>query len=86
MLELKNSLRQNLELYVKECVKTGILYKDAVQQLEMEYVMMVLGQTEYNISKAAQVLGINRNTLSKKISEFRAFEKFRSHQKKHNGR
>ena len=86
MLELKNSLRQNLELYVKECVKTGILYKDAVQQLEMEYVMMVLGQTGYNISKAADVLGINRNTLSKKITEFRSFEKFRNHQKLHNGR
>jgi DNA-binding protein Fis len=86
MLELKNSLRQNLESYVRDCVKSGIHYKDALQQLEMEYVMQVLGQTAYNVSKAADVLGINRNTLSKKILEFRSFEKFRNHQKLHNAR
>ena len=56
MLELKNSLRQSLESYVRDCVKSGIHYKDALQQLEMEYVMQVLGQTAYNVSKAAHVL------------------------------
>ena len=86
MKAVKNTLRADLESYVGGCVKHGISYKDALVQMDMEYIMQVLAQTRYNISKSAEMLGINRNTLSKKIVEFKKFERFRNHQKIHNGR
>jgi DNA-binding NtrC family response regulator len=86
MNSARNVLRANLESFVGECVKSGIRYKDALVQMDMEYIMQVLANHRYNISKSADELGINRNTLSKKIQEFRKFERFRTHQKLHNGR
>lgn len=78
---IHNSLRDHLEDYVRQCVQGGVQYKDAMLQLEMEYVMQILGQTNFNISKTAKILGINRNTLSKKISDYEKFEIFRDFQK-----
>lgn len=86
ILVVKNSLRERLESLVEECVRGGIPFKDAMQQVEMEYVMQVLAQTGYNVSKAATVLGINRNTLSRKIEEFQEFEVFRHHRQIHTAR
>lgn len=78
-----NGLREKLEFFVKECLENGIRYHDLLQQVEMEFIMTVLGQNGYNVSKSAQVLGINRNTLSKKIEEFQEFEIFRNHRRFH---
>lgn len=81
VLETKTSIRENLEQFVLECIQTGVHFRDALQQVEMEYVMSVLAQTNYNVSKASSVLGINRNTLSKKIEQYQQFERFRQHQR-----
>ena len=75
----RGSLRERLASFAEECVRDGIRFKDALCQFEMEYIMIVLGQTGYNVSKAAKILGINRNTLSKKIEEFQQYEIFRKH-------
>jgi len=83
---VQNSLRGHLEDYVRQCVQGGVQYKDALFQLEMEYVMQILGQTHFNVSRTAKILGINRNTLSKKISDYEQFEIFRDFQKVYGSR
>lgn len=82
----KSNLRDCLEQFVQECLDKGIHFKDAMQQMEMEFVMAVLAKTGYNISKAAGVIGVNRNTLSKKIHSFQSSERFQDHQKLHSAR
>ena len=82
----KQNLRELLENLVGECIQNGILFKDAVEQVEMEYIMQTLGEHRYNISRCAQVLGINRNTLSKRIERFQEYERFRQHQALHSTR
>lgn len=48
----------------------GDLYELVISQVENPLIAMVLKHTKGNQSKAAEILGINRNTLRKKIHEF----------------
>jgi two-component system nitrogen regulation response regulator GlnG len=47
------------------------LYNIILARMEMPLIKMVLEETGQNRSKAAKVLGINRNTLKKKIDQYR---------------
>lgn len=46
------------------------LYEMVIQQVERPLIEFVLEQTEQNQSKSAQILGINRNTLRKKMQKY----------------
>ncbi|MDR0996404.1 MAG: Fis family transcriptional regulator [Zoogloeaceae bacterium] len=46
----------------------------AVKSVERTAIALVLEKTDGNQSLAAQMLGINRNTLRKKILEYQLFE------------
>ena len=48
----------------------GDLYALVMGQVEKPLISMVLQQTGGNQSQAAEILGINRNTLRKKMHEF----------------
>ena len=41
-----------------------------LQEIEKEYIVETLEQTDWNITQAAKILGINRVTLHKKINRF----------------
>jgi DNA-binding NtrC family response regulator len=47
------------------------LYNIIMARVEVPLIKLVLERTEHNQSKAAKILGINRNTLKKKIDEYR---------------
>ena len=47
------------------------LYNIIMARVEVPLIKLVLERTERNQSKAARILGINRNTLKKKIDEYR---------------
>ena len=47
----------------------GQLYDDALAMFERPLFLHVLAQTTGNQLRAAQILGINRNTLRKRLSE-----------------
>lgn len=49
---------------------TGHLYRELIEQVERPLLAAVLEHTGGNQIRAAALLGINRNTLRKKISEF----------------
>jgi transcriptional regulator with PAS, ATPase and Fis domain len=42
----------------------------SLDELEKHYILHVLEQTTWNISRAAQILGLNRNTLYDKIKKY----------------
>ena len=65
------ALRDQLEDLVDEMVSKGIRYEDAHREFEKRFIAHVLTRVEGNLCKAADLLGIHRNTLSRKIAEYR---------------
>jgi len=69
--------------YIEECVRTSLegyfkdlrgtepdgLYDMLVRVVEKPLLEVVMQQAENNQSRAAQWLGLNRNTLRKKLGE-----------------
>ena len=64
-------MRDQLEGLVVQMVERGILFEEAVGEFEKRFIKRVLERTEGNQSRAAVMLGIHRNTLSRKISEYK---------------
>lgn len=64
------SMRKVLETVISEIVDKGIYWPEAVAEFEKLFIMEVLRKNKGNVSKAAQTMGIHRNTLSKKMREF----------------
>ncbi len=52
-------------------VARGIRFSDASREFERRFIARVLADAGGNLSKAADVLGIHRNTLSRKMAEHR---------------
>ena len=69
--------------YIEECVRTSLegyfkdlrgtepdgMYDMMVRVVERPLLEVVMQQAEHNQSRAAQWLGLNRNTLRKKLVE-----------------
>lgn len=71
--EAKPSLRlkERLEILCKEMIDRGILYSEATDCFEKCFISEVLNRNNGNLIRTAAVLGIHRNTLSKKISRYK---------------
>lgn len=46
------------------------VYEMVIQHVEKPLIEYVLQQTEFNQTQAANILGINRNTLKKKMQKY----------------
>ena len=64
-------MRDQLEGLILQMVERGILFDEAVGEFEKRFIRRVLDRTNGNQSRAAEVLGIHRNTLSRKIDEYK---------------
>ena len=64
-------MKDQLESLVGQMVERGILFDEAVGEFEKRYIKRVLERMNGNQSRAAKVLGIHRNTLSRKIGLYR---------------
>jgi Fis family transcriptional regulator, factor for inversion stimulation protein len=64
-------VKQQLESLVSEMIDKGIRFDDARREFEKKFISQVLVQHRGNLSKAAQDLRIHRNTLGKKIVEYK---------------
>ena len=71
--ELADCVKRSLERYFKDMdgEKPTSIYEMVLKNVEKPMIEMVLGQAKGNQTLAAQMLGINRNTLRKKITEYR---------------
>ena len=64
-------MNERLERLIEEMVQKGIRFADASREFERRFISQVLAGSGGNLSRAADVLGIHRNTLSRKLAEHR---------------
>lgn len=64
-------MKEQLERLVDEMVTRGVRFEDAHREFEKKFIMHVLQRADGNLGKAADLLGMHRNTLSRKMSEYR---------------
>ena len=64
-------LREQLDRLVDEMVTKGVRLEDAQREFEKRFITYVLSKSEGNLCRAADLLGMHRNTLSRKITEYR---------------
>jgi DNA-binding NtrC family response regulator len=64
-------MRSQLESLVGLMVERGILFDEAVNEFEKKFIQQVLARSNGNQSRAAKLLGIHRNTLSRKIESYK---------------
>ena len=64
-------MNERLERLIEEMVQKGIRFADANREFERRFISRVLAESDGNLSKAADTLGIHRNTLSRKMVEHR---------------
>jgi DNA-binding NtrC family response regulator len=64
-------LREQLERLIDDMITRGVRYDDAQREFEKRFIQHVLARTDGNLGKAADALGMHRNTLSRKIGEYR---------------
>jgi Fis family transcriptional regulator, factor for inversion stimulation protein len=64
-------VREKLESLVAEMIEKRIYLDEAVREFEKKFILNVLAKTGGNQSKAAEVLGLHRNTLSRKIGQYK---------------
>ena len=64
-------MRDQLDRFVDEMLKKGILYDDARQAIERRFITRALTRSKGNLGQAADLLGIHRNTLTRKMAAYR---------------
>jgi len=64
-------ISERLEKLVEEMVDRGVQFEDAVQEFEKRFNARVLGCCDGSLTKAADALGIHRNTLTRKMGEYK---------------
>jgi len=64
-------VKDQLEGLVVQMVEDGILFDEAVSEFEKRFIKKVLDSAHGNQSRAAEQLGIHRNTLSRKIEVYK---------------
>ena len=62
-------MRRELDILVSQMHSSGIRYEDAVRDFKRQYLREVLVAHRGNQCKAAEELGIHRNTLSRAMAE-----------------
>jgi DNA-binding NtrC family response regulator len=65
------AVKEQLETLVGQMVERGILLGEAVVEFEKKFIKRALERANGNQSRAAKVLGIHRNTLSRKVDEYK---------------
>jgi Fis family transcriptional regulator, factor for inversion stimulation protein len=64
-------IADRLERLVEEMVDRGVLFDDAVREFEKRFIMRMLGKADGSLTKTADALGIHRNTLTRKMGEYK---------------
>jgi DNA-binding NtrC family response regulator len=64
-------IAERLEKLVEEMVDRGVQFDDAVHEFERRFIVRVLGQCDGSLTKTACTLGMHRNTLTRKMGEYK---------------
>ena len=64
-------ISDRLERLVEEMVERGVQFDDAVREFEKRFIARVLGKSDGSLTKTADTLGMHRNTLTRKMGEYK---------------
>jgi DNA-binding NtrC family response regulator len=64
-------IAERLEHLVEEMVDKGVHFEDAVREFEKRFIAKVLRQCEGSLTKTADALGMHRNTLTRKMGDYK---------------
>ncbi len=62
-------MRRELDSLVTQMHSSGVRYEEAVREFKRQYLREVLAANRGNQCKAAEELGMHRNTLSRAMAE-----------------
>ncbi len=68
-------LRARLEALIDEMLDGQIMLDEARDEFEKLYIQKALSRQKNHLSRTAGVLGIHRNTLSKRVAVYNAQER-----------
>jgi DNA-binding NtrC family response regulator len=68
-------MRARLEALIDEMLDGQIMLDEAVAEFEKLYIQKALARHKEHLSRTAGVLGIHRNTLSKRVAAYRTQER-----------
>ena len=64
-------MRDQLDKLVQELLEKGVLDAEARREFEKMFIARALQRAKGNVGEAADLLGLHRNTIARKISEYR---------------
>ncbi len=64
-------LKERVDALCVEMIDRGLLFSEALGQFEKSFITEVLRRCDGNVLRASQKLDIHRNTLSKRLSQYR---------------
>ena len=64
-------ISERLDKLVEEMVDKGVQFEDAVHEFEKRFIARVLGTCDGSLTRTADALGMHRNTLTRKMGEYK---------------
>ena len=64
-------MREDFERLIAEMVERGVHFEDAQREFERRVIARVVAHCEGNVGRAADALGMHRNTLTRKVAALR---------------
>lgn len=64
----KPRLKERMESLCRDMIDNGILFSEAMEHFERCFILEVMQRNGDNLTQTADLLGIHRNTLSKKVN------------------
>lgn len=64
-------IAERLQKLIDEMVDKGVQFDDAVQEFEKRFILKVLQTCDGSLTRTADTLGIHRNTLARKMGEYK---------------
>jgi DNA-binding NtrC family response regulator len=64
-------VRDQLEKLVQDLLEKGILYEEARREFEKMFIARALQRSKGSVGDAADLLGLHRNTIARKMAEYR---------------
>ena len=64
-------MRDQLEKLVQDLLDKGVLYDDARREFEKMFITRALQRSRGSVGDAAELLGLHRNTVARKMGEYR---------------
>ncbi|MCC6163367.1 MAG: histidine kinase [Acidobacteria bacterium] len=64
-------MHRQIERLVTEMVDNGIRYADAACEFERRFLARALERSQGSITRCAELTGLHRNTLTRKITEYK---------------